>query len=96
MVEVLRARIATATRLPVPLFETPQVLHYAVGQQYRPHHDYLEASQVGHAANIARRGQRIATFLLYLNDEYDGGETRFDQAGVTCRAAARMGFSSPT
>ena len=84
-IAVLRARIAVATRLPEPIFEVPQVMHYSVGQEFRPHHDFLDPGERGHAADLARRGQRIGTFLIYLNDEFEGGETVFPRAGLSHR-----------
>jgi hypothetical protein len=84
-IEILRARIAIATRLPEPIFEVPQVMHYSVGQEFRPHHDFLDPQEKGHAADLARRGQRIGTFLIYLNDDYEGGETDFPRAGLAHR-----------
>ena len=63
----------------------PQVMHYSVGQEFRPHHDFLDPQQPGPAADIARRGQRIGTFLLYLNGDFEGGETEFPRAGISNR-----------
>ncbi|MDQ3483360.1 MAG: 2OG-Fe(II) oxygenase [Pseudomonadota bacterium] len=85
VLEVLRARIATATRLPVPIFEPTQVLHYAVGQQFRPHHDFLDPSASGFAEQLRLFGQRIATVLVYLSDDYIGGETVFPKLGISYR-----------
>ncbi len=34
-----------------------------------------------YAGEIARNGQRVITFIVYLNDDYDGGETAFPQLG---------------
>jgi prolyl 4-hydroxylase len=85
VLEVLRTRISTAIRLPVPIFEAPQVLHYSVGQQFREHHDFLDPSVAGFAEQLRRFGQRIATVLVYLNDEYAGGETVFPRLGVSYR-----------
>ena len=82
---VERARISAATRLPEPIFETPQVMRYSVGQQFRVHHDYLDPARPGHALDIEQRGQRIATFLVYLNDDFEGGETEFPQAEIRFR-----------
>lgn len=82
---VERARISAATRLPEPVFETPQVMRYTVGQQFRVHHDYLDPARPGHALDIQQRGQRIGTFLVYLNDDFDGGETEFPKAGISFR-----------
>lgn len=82
VLEVLRWRIASALHLPVPLLEPTQVLHYASGQQFSPHHDYFDPETPGGAAEIAERGQRIATVLIYLNDGYEGGATEFPVAGL--------------
>jgi prolyl 4-hydroxylase len=70
---LLRERIAVATALSPLAMEPVQVLHYAVGQRFAPHCDFLDPAIEGHARDIAVRGQRIATFLLYLNDDYQGG-----------------------
>lgn len=84
VVEIVRARIGNATRLPLPLFETSQVLHYAPGQEFTAHHDYFDPANPGHAEQL-QRGQRIATFLLYLNDSYTLGETAFPSAQLNFR-----------
>jgi len=74
---LLRARIAASANLEHPRLEDPAILHYAPGQQFEPHFDFLDPSSPGHAGDLALRGQRIATFLLYLNEDYEGGETAF-------------------
>jgi predicted 2-oxoglutarate/Fe(II)-dependent dioxygenase YbiX len=88
VVEVLRARISAATRLPVAIFEPTQILHYSVGEQFRPHHDFLDPGVPGFAEHLKKFGQRIATVLIYLNDDYEGGETVFPKLGINHRAAA--------
>jgi prolyl 4-hydroxylase len=85
VIALLRARISEATRLPEFIFEIPQLMHYAVGEEFRPHHDFLDPSKPGFAADIARRGQRMGTFLLFLNEDFEGGETEFPKAGISFR-----------
>ena len=85
VIEVLRARISAATRLPVPIFEPTQILHYAVGEQFRPHHDFLDPEVPAYADQLKTFGQRIATVLIYLNDGYSGGETVFPNIGLDYR-----------
>jgi prolyl 4-hydroxylase len=85
VIETVRARISAATRLPEAIFEVPQVMHYSVGQEFRLHHDFLDPHQPGPAADIARRGQRIGSFLIYLNEDFEGGETEFPNAGISYR-----------
>jgi prolyl 4-hydroxylase len=81
----LRARIAAVAQLPLTSLETPTVLHYAPGQQFEPHFDFLDPNVSGYAQDLASNGQRIATFLLYLNDNFEGGETDFPTIGFRYR-----------
>jgi prolyl 4-hydroxylase len=74
---LIRARIAALTGLAVQAMENTQVLHYAVGQRFAPHYDFLDPAVAAYAENIARAGQRAATFLVYLSDEFDAAETSF-------------------
>jgi len=78
---MLRARIASLTQLPILGFEDSQVLHYAPGEEFKPHFDFLDIAQPGHARAAAAGGQRVVTFLAYLNEGYEGGETSFPSLG---------------
>ena len=81
VMEVIRHRISAATRIPVPVFEPTQVLHYEVGQEFRPHFDFLDPANPNYN-DLLGFGQRIATFLIYLNGEFSGGETQFPDVGI--------------
>jgi prolyl 4-hydroxylase len=85
VLHLLRARISAASNLPLPVFEPAQVMHYRPGEEFRPHYDFLDPARGGHGPELARFGQRIATFLIYLNDDFDGGETVFPKAGFRYR-----------
>ncbi len=82
---LVRERIARAAGLPVPGLEWSQILHYEPGQTFDWHHDWLDPALPGYAADLAARGQRIATCLIYLNDDYEGGETAFEAGGLRYR-----------
>ncbi|HKX91298.1 MAG TPA: 2OG-Fe(II) oxygenase [Sphingomicrobium sp.] len=86
LTEVIRNRISAATGLPVPLFEPSQVLHYASGQRFKLHHDFLDPRNPAYRETLAQFGQRIATFLIYLNAGYSGGETSFPAISLHYRA----------
>jgi prolyl 4-hydroxylase len=81
-VHALNRRMAAASGTDVRQGETLQVLRYAPGQEYRPHLDAIPA-----LAN-----QRALTFLVYLNDGYQGGETDFPELGLRIRGEAGMGL----
>jgi len=82
---VVRERIARAAGLPVAGLEWTQVLRYAIGQRFDWHVDWLDPANPAYAGDLRRRGQRIATCLVYLNDDYEGGETAFEAGGLRWR-----------
>ncbi len=75
-------RVAAGWGLTLSAMEGPQVLHYAVGEAFAPHEDFLYPEIPAQAADIVRRGQRARTLLVYLNDGFEGGETDFPKLGV--------------
>jgi len=81
IVHLVRARIAALTGPPVEAMEGASVLHYDVGEEFFRHYDFLDVKQPGYEKQVAEYGQRVLTFLLYLNDDYEGGETEFPALG---------------
>jgi len=84
VVLLVRQRIAATIGVPVGALENSQVLHYEVGQQFARHFDYLDPA----LPEVAERGQRIVTFLVYLNEAFDGGETDFPRLALRHKGAA--------
>ncbi|KAK2459209.1 Prolyl 4-hydroxylase 1 [Trifolium repens] len=76
MVHAIEKRISVYSQIPIENGELMQVLRYEKNQYYRPHHDYFSDT-----FNLKRGGQRIATMLMYLGDNVEGGETHFPSAG---------------
>ncbi len=80
---MLRARIAALTGTRLETFESVHVLRYGVGEEFRPHLDAtLDSSAQDYAAKYASGQQRVLTFLLALNDDFEGGETEFPAIGL--------------
>jgi prolyl 4-hydroxylase len=84
---LVRERIAAAVGLPVEVMELSRVLHYRPGQQFQPHYDFLNPAEPGLQQELADQGQRLVTFLIYLNDDYSAGETEFPLIGLRHRGA---------
>ena len=74
---LIRDRIAAACGAAVTHFEIAKILHYSPGEQFALHADFIEAKTPELARELAARGQRAATFLIYLNAGYEGGATQF-------------------
>jgi prolyl 4-hydroxylase len=72
-----RARMAKAAGFQPQSLEQTNVLHYATGQEFRRHYDFLDPALPGHGPELQKFGQRVATFLVYLNEDYAGAETEF-------------------
>jgi hypothetical protein len=82
VIALVRARIAAAAGTIPAHLEDVSVLHYEVGQRFVRHFDFLDPNVPGLAEVIARNGQRIATALVLLNEDFEGGETGFPQLGL--------------
>ncbi|MFD1951461.1 2OG-Fe(II) oxygenase [Sphingomonas arantia] len=67
VIRAINRRIATASGTDVAQGEALTILRYGKGQQFKPHLDTLPAVL----------NQRGWTMLIYLNDQYHGGETLF-------------------
>ena len=74
-VTALNRRIAAASATDFDQGEPLQVLSYRPGQQYRSHFDAIAGLD----------NQRIMTVIVYLTDDYKGGETAFARTGLRFR-----------
>jgi prolyl 4-hydroxylase len=50
------------------------------------HCDFLDPQAM--RQEIERNGQRVATVLIYLNEDFEGGETSFPRLGINHRGKA--------
>jgi prolyl 4-hydroxylase len=74
-VRAINLRIAAATGTDVDCGEPLQVLRYRPSDEYRPHCDAI--------AGMAN--PRVLTALIWLSDDYSGGETHFDALEISER-----------
>lgn len=73
MVNAINRRIAALSGTAIEQGEPLQVLRYRAGGEYRAHTDALPGES----------NQRIVTVLVYLTDDYEGGETSFLRTGLS-------------
>ncbi|GAA4642229.1 hypothetical protein GCM10023115_04520 [Pontixanthobacter gangjinensis] len=71
----INRRIAKWSETDYSWGEPLHVLRYLPGQQYRPHFDALPAVT----------NQRIKTAIVFLNDDFKGGETTFPELDLKLR-----------
>ncbi|TYI95621.1 hypothetical protein E1A91_D01G010000v1 [Gossypium mustelinum] len=70
--DLIEKKIAKVTSIPQSHGEAFNVLRYEIGQKYDSHYDAFNPSEYG-----PQSSQRVASFLLYLSDVEEGGETMF-------------------
>jgi len=61
--------------------EDIQILRYEISQQYVPHYDYFDPKL--YPAFLQNGGQRMASFLCFLNEVEQGGHTVFPKVNVS-------------
>ena len=76
-VHALNRRLAAAGGVGAEHGEPLQILRYRPGQQYRTHMDFVPGVD----------NQRVLTALVYLNEGYGGGETRFVKTGLDVKGS---------
>ena len=74
-VESLHKKIAKYLGQPLKKGESLQGQRYEVGQYFNDHVDYFSGDQ--YDKNCLSSGNRTWTFMLYLNDDFEGGATHF-------------------
>jgi prolyl 4-hydroxylase len=75
---VAKIRKAVKPYLQTPCrYQALQIAHYKTGGYFKPHYDNIITPWISK--------QRSATLIIYLNDDYDGGETRFPYLNRTIR-----------
>jgi len=87
VLNLLRDRLSAALGVAARYFEVAKLLHYEPGQQFSAHCDFQEPTTAALKQEVELHGQRVATALVYLNDDYEGGETEFPRIGLRFRGA---------
>jgi hypothetical protein len=78
MPEHIHRLIAAVTGLPAGAIDQIGVINsYRPGEIFAAHNDALTGNAPGVLEELQRAGQRLVSFLIYLNDDYEGGETAF-------------------
>lgn len=81
----VRFMIGMCLRMPITQAEPLTILHYGIGQEFKPHPDgFMLQDQQGRIDRFeAEGGQRLFSTMLYLNDVEGGGGTAFPKLGFS-------------
>ena len=81
-VTAVETRLDALTGLEPRYGEALQGQRYAVGQEFKPHHDFFDTGQLYWQDQIAVGGQRTWSAMTFLNEPEAGGRTNFPTADV--------------
>ncbi len=81
LAEYIDKKIVDALGLGVGEKEVIQAQHYAIGQQFKAHYDYFVPGSEDFKIYSKDGGQRTWTFMIYLNQDCEGGQTEFVKLG---------------
>lgn len=79
-VAAVEAALDRLTGIDPTFGETLQGQRYAVGQEFKPHHDFFDTAQQYWQEQVAMGGQRTWTAMVFLNEPDAGGRTNFPTA----------------
>jgi hypothetical protein len=85
-------RMSAACQIPLYNMEATAILHYDPGEEITNHFDFVNPNIPNYADEIANNGQRVLTFLVYLNEDYDDGETNFPRLGIRHKGRRGQGL----
>jgi prolyl 4-hydroxylase len=89
-VEAIDNRICHVMGMKPRQGETLQGQRYAVGQQFKAHHDFFHTTEPYWPEERSRGGQRSWTAMIYLDEPAEGGETSFPNAGFLVQPRTGM------
>jgi prolyl 4-hydroxylase len=69
--------ISEKTNLPIENQENIHIVRYNIGGEYKEHQDFFHPNTNYYESQMIRGGQRKYSALIYLNDNFVGGETYF-------------------
>jgi len=77
LVHKISQKVAEYSGYPIENQEDLQVVHYEPGGFFKPHYDACEGTKDFCKRMDGIAGPRLWTYIIYLNDDLEGGETLF-------------------
>jgi prolyl 4-hydroxylase len=82
LIAAVEDKISKLMGIQPELGETVQGQRYAVGQEFKPHHDFFYTDQKYYLKEAQTGGQRTWTAMIFLNEPESGGQTAFPEVDL--------------
>ncbi|MDG2175080.1 MAG: 2OG-Fe(II) oxygenase [Gammaproteobacteria bacterium] len=89
---LIQQKMSAACGIPMVQMEGTAILNYQPGEEISAHYDFVNPELSNYEQEIRDKGQRIITFLIYLNEEYEGGETLFTTLDISYKGKTGDGI----
>jgi len=90
LVEYVNNKICNIMKISKNKCEKLQGQKYVIGEEFKEHLDYFSKDKEYNHLHLINGGQRTWTFMIYLNDVKEGGETEFTQIDITIKPKKGM------
>jgi prolyl 4-hydroxylase len=81
-------KMSDILNIPKTKTEALQGQRYEVGQEFKDHFDWFEGKNL--KTYVEKQGNRSYTFMVYLNDDLEGGETEFQALDIKFKPKTGM------
>tara|TARA_Y100000389_G_C17322024_1_gene443600 strand:- start:126 stop:863 length:738 start_codon:yes stop_codon:yes gene_type:complete len=78
-IQFINDKICKCVNINDTYSESIQITKYEVGQEFKHHHDFFTPNTEEYDNHTLIQGNRTLTFMIYLNDTEEGGETSFSK-----------------
>lgn len=75
-------KISEISGFSIENMELVHIVKYEKGGEYKTHHDFFHPGESYYEGEMKRGGQRVKSALLYLNENFTGGETEFPRINM--------------
>ena len=78
LIKTIFKKASSLTNKKIAQMENLQIIHYTPNQYFKSHYDQSHQNSEWNNKELIRHGgPRLYTLIIYLNDNYKGGETEF-------------------
>lgn len=83
-IDMINIKICDKMRIHPSYSEQIQAQRYTVGQEFKPHTDFFGQDKYKYISNVDK-GNRTWTFMVFLNEVEEGGETHMCKIDINFR-----------
>lgn len=85
LINEIKIKVCKIINTPIKNTEDLHIVRYKVGGEFKDHFDFFIPGTDYYESCMKLGGQRTHSILIYLNDDFEGGETYFPKESTTIK-----------